>query len=505
MKGLTRRWFIGGAASFGAFGGARLFAADGFRAGRRANLTFGVVSDLHVSATIDGPEKSRLNNLAAFRHALEQFRAAGVDAVVIAGDMANSGAITQLEAVASAWREVFPNDRLPDGRCVEKLFVTGNHDMGGLPHGRPYFKGLPDDEVSKRIIFTDPKAVWERVFGEPYAPIWKKEVKGYAFVGAQWLMCDCRGKDEPFNPGIPDFYAAEGKSFDPKRPFFHIQHAHPKDTCYGPWAWGRDEGLSTKALSAFPNAIALSGHSHYTLTDPRSVWQGAFTSVGTSSLRYIGDMYNEFPPRGFENSGTDWRLPDGWRVDAEKLTPRKRPSGQQGMIWRVYDDSIVVERRDYQFDQALGEDWVIPLESSDPRPFAFAERARKSVAPQFASGAGLTAECVKAKNRGGKTAKGEVPVAEQAAVKVAVPPVAPDRDARVYRFEITARGGDVTKTMTVVASGSANALEHADVKKPTECLFAAGLFPAGEVTVTATPIGWFGRRGRSLTAKVKVS
>ena len=30
---ISRRWFIGGAASFGAFGGARLFAADDFPQG----------------------------------------------------------------------------------------------------------------------------------------------------------------------------------------------------------------------------------------------------------------------------------------------------------------------------------------------------------------------------------------------------------------------------------------------------------------------------------------
>ena len=36
---VSRRWFIGGMASFGAFGGARLFAADDFPADTKVAVT----------------------------------------------------------------------------------------------------------------------------------------------------------------------------------------------------------------------------------------------------------------------------------------------------------------------------------------------------------------------------------------------------------------------------------------------------------------------------------
>ena len=39
--------------------------------------------------------------------------------------------VEELEAVAEAWYRVFPNDRAPDGRTVEKVFVYGNHDWQG--------------------------------------------------------------------------------------------------------------------------------------------------------------------------------------------------------------------------------------------------------------------------------------------------------------------------------------------------------------------------------------
>ena len=45
---ISRRFFIGGAASFGAFGGCRFLAAPGFKAGETPRLRFGVVSDIHI-------------------------------------------------------------------------------------------------------------------------------------------------------------------------------------------------------------------------------------------------------------------------------------------------------------------------------------------------------------------------------------------------------------------------------------------------------------------------
>lgn len=52
-----------------------------------------------------------------------------MDAVLIAGDLFTSSDIRELEIVAETWYEVFPGDRGSDGRPVERLFITGNHDL----------------------------------------------------------------------------------------------------------------------------------------------------------------------------------------------------------------------------------------------------------------------------------------------------------------------------------------------------------------------------------------
>ncbi len=502
MTRVSRRWFIGGAASFGAFGGCRFLSGGGFASGV-PNLRFGVVSDIHINRRAKpGDDQMAGGNELTFVRTLEWFRDQGVDGVVVAGDMADNGIIDQLQMVAEAWNRVFPGDRAPDGRRVERLFVYGNHDMGGVPYARGSFKGLSDDEIAKKIIYPAPKAAWEGVFHEAFEPIWTKEIKGYRFVGAHWWSSQgCRGKLEKFNDGIVDWYSAHAKEIDPSLPFFHIQHPHPQNTCYGPWAWGHDIGLSTKALSSLPNAVAFSGHSHYPLTDERSVWQGEFTSVGTSSLRYMAAAYEEFPGEGFVNSRTGGE--GGRAADAAKLQPTiNNPYDcREGMLWSVYGDRIVVERREFVSGLDVGEDWVLPLPAAESKPFAFAERAKKIGAPSFPSGAALRVERAKAKTRGAKAAgkSPEIAPVEKDCLKVVVPAAVAKDGARAYYFEVTASaagGGTVSKR--VLAEGFNHGVAHPRAKGDTECFFALDELPKGAVRFSAKPFNCYGRAGARL-------
>ena len=489
---LTRRWFIGGAVSFGALAGCRLLKDGSGVPSGRPNLTLGVVSDIHVN----GP----VGNFWAcdetlFVRALEWFRDSGADGVVLAGDMANCGLVEELTHVGSAWRRVFPDGRAPDGRPVEKLFVTGNHDMGGIRYARLKYPGAVERDWADKMVWTDPARAWQAAFDEPYEPIWTKTVKGYRFVGAHWATgCDL-GADETFNNDILSWYERHGREIDPSRPFFHIQHPHPKNTCYGPWAWGRDVGLSTQALSRFPNAIALSGHSHYSLTDERTVWQGAFTSVGTSSLRNAGVPRDEFGPYGYENTRAS-SVPDRAELDAAKLLPTlERNDCQQAMLWKVYEDCIVISRREFATDLKLGPDWVMPLPVAEPKPFAFAERAKKFGAPRFAEGAKLSVAPVTRETRGKVTKE---------VWELEIPACVPDPAARVFRFEVRAADASgKALTKRVLARGYNQAATSEKAVCPTLCRFAREDFN-GQVEFTATPVNCFGRAGLPLVASAKV-
>ena len=500
---LTRRFFIGGAASLGALGGCRLITGGNFASGV-PRLKFGVVSDIHLSRrAAAGENQMGAGNELTFVNTLKWFRDQGVDGVIVAGDMADFGVVDELVMVAEAWNKVFPNDRAPDGRKVERLFVYGNHDMSGTNYVRYKYKDKSEEELNKIVIYSDPKGAWEKAFNEEFAPIWSKEIKGYNFVGAHWWSQKaCRGKDEKFNDGIGEWYAANAKKFDPSLPFFHIQHPHPLNTCYGPWAWGSDVGLSTKTLSAFPNAVAFSGHSHYPLLDERSVWQGEFTSVGTASLRYVAYGYDEFGPYGFANSravGSQAREIDAAKVQA---VLGGASDCRQGMLWSIYDDCMVVQRREFISGIDLGEDWTIPLPSAESKPFAFAERAKKIGAPEFAEGAKLKVVRAKSKTRGARAAgkKPEIAAVEKDCLKVIVPAAIAKDGARAYQYVVTVIGPDGKSALSrrFLVEGLAQGSKHSRVKYDTNCFFAIDELPKGAVRFKVEAINCFGRIGGSL-------
>ncbi len=401
---MTRKVFLNGTLAFVAMKPWRMFAADGLSKPITLNvpphdamprLRFGVVSDVHVREAT-GPYGTE----ALFK-AFAWFRDQGVDGVVIAGDMADQGLIAQLQHVADAWEKAFPNGKGLGGKPVEKLFIYGNHDVGGSKYPKP-----------EDTIAADRAAAWERVFKEPYAPIWKKTVKGYTFIGAHWDSWKGVSAIEPYM----NEHAAELRG---DTPFFYIQHPHPKDTCHGPWAWGSDDGTVGRTLSQFPNAIAFSGHSHHPLTDERSIWQGAFTSIGTASLRYIDPIY------GRENAGPH-------ALDDLKQMPIvDQFSGKEGMLVSVYGDHVAIERRDFVYDGKLGPDWIIPLPAANAKPFDFKVRAANAVAPQFPAGAKVTVSGpADGKDRKGRAAR-QLTVTFPAALQDAA-------HTRAYDYEVAA-------------------------------------------------------------------
>ena len=398
----SRRFFLGGCASLGALAGRRVFAAP-HAALPKANLRFGVVSDVHVRNDSD-------HDSSTFKRALAYFRDNGADAVLIAGDIADRGRISELRYAADAWYSVFPDDKAPDGRHVEKLFVYGNHDVLAWKWGRKK-EELADPKLAAEAIGYTPESIastWESCFREKYEPIWIKEVKGYRFVGCHWGCAD----------GLEAFMSAHAAELKGPRPFFYTQHAHPKDTCIGTWAWGHDDGTSTRVLSAFPNCVAFSGHSHYTLTDERTVWQGAFTSVNTSSLRYTSLDYNlrenasgnSYGYKGLKSRGANAGL--------------KTYNGRQGMLVEVGDDALVIHRREFIWGEDLGDDWVVPIPASAGGPMNFRRRAAARKAPEFAPGAEVKADVVSEE-------KGKL-------VEVSFPAALPVDKCRVFEYEVAA-------------------------------------------------------------------
>ena len=485
---MTRRDFLSTAAAFAAM---PIAAADS----GGARLRLGVLSDIHVGGEYPKDWNEFMHfNVMTFQRALRHFRDEGVDGVVITGDLADYGMIYEMEAVAKAWFSVFPDDRLPDGRPVARLFVTGNHDWEGFIY-RDFGKtNYPDPSaLAKATLQGNLNAVWPRIWGEPYQPVWTKTVKGYTFVGAHWDGFPYLAYDKVSFAGAPEAIEAAGKRSDPRKPFFYLQHPLPCNTNYGSNSWGHDRGDVTAALSRFPNAFAISGHSHYSLTDDRSLWQGAFTSLSMSSLRYTVAFTGDCGPEAFENTKTT--RPEAKGLDGRKMMPRASLiDGRQGSVLTVYDDRIEITRRDFLADEPLAEDWTLPWPASERgKPFAPQHRRKIERPPLFDRLAKVEVERCRRQNRTGES---------KDALTVAFPSATAHGASRAQFFEVAVEmeGGEVHRLKRVIAQG----FHRPRRLQPmfTECVFALDeLPPSSKFRFAVTPVASFGARGEPLRSE----
>ena len=373
---MNRRSFIRlGAASFAAAAGSAKSLIGGTRVER---LRFGVVSDVHIASASD--------TCALWEKALRFYSTSSVDAVLVAGDISDNGLLSELKKAGDVWRRVFPNNRRRDGGLVEKVFVTGNHDIDGWRYGAAKKKGITAEKDGANIIDKRVAECWREAFDEDYAPMYLKEIKGYHFVGTHYVKDNGYLKDG----AIAEFLNNHRQKLEGGKPFFYVQHYHPKGTCSAPWVWGQDDGFSTAALSSFPNAVAFSGHSHTPLTDERTLWRGAFTSIGTASLRYL------IPFGGRENSHVFGESANG----GQQMPSLKGREAQHGQLVTVYDDCIVIERRDFTNGKPVAPDWIVPIPSCAS---SFEERGHNAKIPEFEAGAKVDIKRVTGKNRANKS------------------------------------------------------------------------------------------------------
>ncbi len=425
-------------------------------------LRLGVISDIHITDWA---------STEPFKAVLREFDRLGADGVIVCGDLADYGVIPQLEHVAKAWFEVFPDGRGSDGRPVANLMHYGDHDTRGATYRRckPCVKMFPDEDEMKKVIirWNDRKALWERCFREPWAPIVHKRVKGYDFVLSHFTQGEEGNERGDNTPGLAEFMA--GLNLDPNRPFFHSQHRVYRNTACGPHVWGQEDG-STGALFAakYPNAIAFCGHSHQCAVNDQCVWQGAFTAIEVPSLRYcvtLGGRENGF-------SGFDRKTKKLLRTMPAMKVGEGYDLTRQGYFVTVHDNCMVVRRREFKHGVSLGPDWVIPFPAPGDRPFAFERRARTVPAPQFPKDAVVDVKEVRAKDRQG---------VERDMYELTFPPAASTAStprANEYEVRVEQQACDVVKTVATRRFYPADYI-YGGEREPVCCRMLKEDVPAG--------------------------
>ena len=446
-------------------------------------LRFGAASDVHmrVPNPILPYHGESEDNYLYFEKALRWFDRLKVDAVVVSGDIADRGLIPEWEQFADTWNRVFPKGRAADGRSVERLVVTGNHDIG-------QWMGLwtkVSEADQRKWRFDHPEnleKVWRRLMDEEWSLVFKRVIKGVPFVCSQYMT---------LKPPVETYFKTHGDEFDPTIPFFYVQHAHPSGTCFsdskrGLWDYAMN-GQVMRALSRFPRAVALSGHTHNSVVDDRSVWQGAFTSVNCGCTWGAGLVYYDR-----DNALADY-FAEYKDQRQDSLSPL-RNGGRCCLAFDVYADHLVVHRWCVQTDEPIGEDWVIPLPARAGGPYDYEEasvsRAQKDAVPRFAKAAAVrVVKCDHPPKNVGPKLKGK------RVLRVTFPAAETSGGVRVFDYVVQIIRDDAEVARSVVLSPGCFLPERLS-RLDGEALFGVDELPRQKaLRVCVTPRDCYGTEG----------
>ena len=497
---LSRRDFLTqslAALGFAALPGGVLFAAPkGWKPEKPANLVFGVLSDTHLRTAVKGVRPGRNWSPKYFAAALEYFKARNVDAVVHCGDFAHRGQVEEMQYHANYWNKFFPGGMAPGGHRVEKLFVTGNHDVDGSGYYGFCAKKYPDpDERAKHVLSTDMAANWERIWGEKYEPLWHKEIKGYHFFGRNWA------EDGMEFAKMINAQADKSGFKASSKPFFVLTHRRPL-------------AALRKSIARNPNAISFFGHNHWSNANWNTayLYKGGLVAIQCASC---------------EPRGCNALVGDDWITKAKIEGLDKAGRGRQGFVVRVYDDMIVFERHEFSDGEtSLGPDWVMPFEREEgkgtrekgigkrPHPLSREERKKAIGEPQFRKDAKLEVSLDRIDKIGNTATDNPVnpvnPVQENSAtprLRVRIPLADGNPDSRVYAYEVVVAGDEGTPKLhkAVYAAGCNMGIGHEPNGGVTTLeISKSELPPCKTLTIAARPLSSLGTSGNAIAVKFEI-
>lgn len=297
-----------------------------------------VISDTQLPPTEDDlkNDDTYLQNL---QKALTVIKNNSVDMILFAGDIGDFGTRFAFQTYVDAIGEVFGDDK----PIVQT--ILGNHDYWN----KNAFTAINHIKAFEDIMEQSP---WTHYVVNGYhfigaSPNYGSMKSGYR-ITAKWL-------DKELEKASAD---SDGK------PIFVMTHNQPFDTCYGSDEWG-DISLN-KVLEKYPNVVNFSGHSHYSILDERSIWQGEYTVMTTQSLSYTE----------LETGKDNGTIPPN--ADATPM----------GYILEFSDNAIDIHRINFA-DGNMGYEekkdmlWSLPLPYENNGKYAFDTRKANNKAPVF--------------------------------------------------------------------------------------------------------------------------
>ena len=284
--------------------------------GNGSYAKIGIVSDFQLSQELEkiSPSfKYYANNVYV---TLNYFKKHDIDLIIIAGDITNNGRLLNLIYFKKIFYSVFNENSKP-----RVISLMGNHDYFDLN-----FTNSENQKKFYKVINSYPNSHYI--------------INGYHFIF--WSQDNYLINER----GITN-YTWIKNNLDQARqnlkkkgdPIFVITHIPSKLTVYGSETiWGH-EGIYN-FLKDYHEVICISGHSHYSLRNTRSIWQKDFTVVNTQSISYV-DLDNYF-------------------INAINVRRESaRDCESMGLIAHLTNKNIIFERVRFLTEEIMEEKWKI--------------------------------------------------------------------------------------------------------------------------------------------------
>lgn len=305
-------------------------------------LRVGLISDTQLNPYLNDTHENYEQNLI---DALTVLKEQGINFLVHAGDIGDMNGRPAYNTFNKALEQVF-GDKLP-----ETLFIMGNHDTWWNSDWNN----------------INPKArKFNAVIGQ--SPWSHKVVNGFHFIGAS---PDGTKNTSGYSKELISWMEAQIQAAvqaNPNLPVFVVTHHNPKFTAYGSDEW-YDDNLD-ELFSKYPQVVSISGHSHYSIMDERSIYQNAYTAFTTQGLAYCN---------------LDKKFYDPFRGGITDL-PAKDEDFPMMEIMNLDKDGAVIERWNVKDNREEKADqrWTLtfPL-SKDTFTYSTAQRQAVNQAPEM--------------------------------------------------------------------------------------------------------------------------
>lgn len=292
------------------------------QASTKPNLQVAVISDTHID--LDIPKFTN-----KFENAMDDLKtvAPSYDVIAVNGDMTDFGRVNEY----NVFNSILKAKKIP---TAEEFMVIGNHEwLESQLH-----PSISDEVLKKRFLS-------KMNVSNLYYDKW---IKGYHFITiagekSENTMIAEYGASERDSAYISDqqFQWLEttlSMNADSSKPIFVFFHQPISNTVYGSeWSAGLEDKKILALLRKFPQVILFTGHSHYPINEPKSIYQDGITMANTSSVAYT------YTPTGKENY-----------------------TQSQGYLVNVYDNKVEIKAREFS-DGTWIKTVTIPLTQRNER------------------------------------------------------------------------------------------------------------------------------------------